>query len=133
MSESVTVLPPGLSAEERDSRLADGADRLADEAGSVVAHPRFLLIVAGSLMTLGLALILLGWIGAARSTMIEEQVPYLISGGLLGVALATIGALTLFAHWLTVAIREARAHEAARRDDHEELVAALRELGRRGR
>jgi hypothetical protein len=55
-------------------------------------------------------------------------VPYLISGGLLGVALTTVGALTFFTHWLTVSIREAREHEAARRQDHAELVQALRSL-----
>ena len=41
-------------------------------------------------------------------------------------ALATIGALTLFSHWLTVSIQEARHHEAARRQDHDELMEALR-------
>jgi hypothetical protein len=61
--------------------------------------------------------------------LVEEQVPYLISGGLLGVALATIGALLFFTHWLTVSIKEARSHEAARRQDHEELLEALQALG----
>jgi hypothetical protein len=60
--------------------------------------------------------------------VVEEQVPYLISGGLLGVALVTIGALTLFSHWLTVSIREAREREATRRRDHDELMDALRDL-----
>ena len=54
--------------------------------------------------------------------------PYLISGGLLGLALATIGALLLFSHWLTVSIREEREREAARRQDHAELLQALRTL-----
>jgi hypothetical protein len=79
-------------------------------------------------MSLGVGMILLGWLGAAHSTLVEEQVPYLISGGLLGVALAVIGALCLFTHWLTVLIREARAHEAARREDHDELLDALRSV-----
>ena len=76
-------------------------------------------------MTTGLSIILLGWFGAARSTIVEEQVPYLISGGLLGVALATIGALTLFAHWLTVLIRENRRQELVRKQEHIELMEAL--------
>jgi hypothetical protein len=79
-------------------------------------------------MILGLGLILLGWIGAAHSTLIEEQLPYLISGGLLGLALAVIGGLTLFSHWLTVMIREAREREAARQQDHQELMTTLRAL-----
>jgi hypothetical protein len=79
-------------------------------------------------MAAGILVIVLGWNGAANSVLVEEQVPYLISGGLLGLALALIGALTLFTHWLTVGIRDARAHEAARRRDHQELVDAIRSL-----
>lgn len=123
-----SVLTGGVPIEERQAGLAAGADRLAGVRRSLVAHPRFLLTVAASLMTMGVTAIVLGWFGAARSTLLEEQVPYLISGGLLGVALATIGALLLFTHWLTVSIREAREHETARRHDHEELVAAVRSL-----
>jgi hypothetical protein len=79
-------------------------------------------------MTTGLSIIVLGWFGAARSTIVEEQIPYLISGGLLGVALATIGALTLFAHWLTVLVRENRRQEVVRRQEHIELMEALARL-----
>ena len=54
-------------------------------------------------MLLGLAAILLGWAGASRSILMEEQLPYLISGGLFGLALAFIGAITLLA-WAAAAI-----------------------------
>ena len=59
-------------------------------------------------MTAGIAAILLAWLGIARSTMVEEQLAYLVSGGLLGLAMTTIGALTFFSHWLTVLIRTNR-------------------------
>jgi hypothetical protein len=110
----------------RQVRLADGADRLRRGRRSIVGGPNFLLSVAATLMVFGVTAIVIGWVGAAHSTFVEEQVPYLISGGLLGVALTTVGALTFFTHWLTVSIREAREHEAARRQDHAELVQALR-------
>jgi hypothetical protein len=126
----LSVLSGGSSAEDRVERLADGADGLAsEERTSVFARDRFLLTVASASMTLGLSLIILGWIGSSRVTHVEEQVPYLISGGLLGLALAVIGAVTLFAHWLTVLIREGREREVARREDHEALLAALLALG----
>lgn len=112
----------------RERRLADGADRLRRGRRSIAAHPQFLLGVAGTLMLFGVSAIVIGWVGAAHSTFVEEQVPYLISGGLLGVALTTIGALTFFSHWLTVSIRENREREAARRQDHAELMQALRSL-----
>jgi hypothetical protein len=128
-----TALDGGPPIEAREARLAEGADSLAGRAASILGHPNFLVAVAGTLMTAGLAAIVIGWVGASHSTLIEEQVPYLISGGLLGVALAVIGALTFFTHWLTVLVREARAHEAARSHDHDELLEALRALSRRSR
>jgi hypothetical protein len=124
----MTITEPAASAaptDERQTRLAEGADELAQGRRSLTAHPQLLLGVSAALMTTGLSIILLGWFGAARSTIVEEQIPYLISGGLLGVALATIGALTLFAHWLTVLIREGRRQEALRKQDHIELMEAL--------
>ena len=40
----------------------------------------------------GVAVILLGWNGAASYDRVESQMPYLISGGLAGLALVIIGA-----------------------------------------
>lgn len=128
MSDDIPVLISGASMDDRERRLADGADELAGGRTSVLGGPNVLLVAAGALLTLGLTAILLAWVGASRSTIIEEQVPYLISGGLLGLALAIVGAMTYFAHWLTVFVREAREHEAARAQDHDELMEALRAL-----
>lgn len=128
-AQRLEVLQGGQDPGERESRLDAGAETLAsDSSRSLFARDRFLLTVSAALMTLGLSAILLGWIGAARTTIAEEQTPYLISGGLLGVALALIGAVTFFAHWLTVLIRDGREHEAARQRDHRELVAVLAAL-----
>jgi hypothetical protein len=128
--ERFTVLDEGPSIEEREARLTEGADELVDERAktSFVGRQHFLLTVAGALMALGVTVILIGWAGASNATVVEEQVPYLISGGLLGLALSTIGALTLFSHWQTQRIREARSQEEARRHDHDEMMEALRAL-----
>src|SRR3954454_15730172 len=126
--DRLQVLNDGPSIEEREERLTEGAEELAERRPSIFGHQRFVLTAAAVLMILGLGLILLGWIGAAHSTLIEEQLPYLISGGLLGLALAVIGGLTLFSHWLTVMIREAREREAARQQDQQELMTAMRSL-----
>lgn len=133
----MTMAHPGLDAvvgneaiDERAERLAEGADRLARGRRPLAAHPQFLLTVSATLMLLGLTAIVIGWVGAAHSTFVEEQVPYLISGGLLGLALTTVGALSFFSHWLTVWIRESRHQDATRRQEHAELLQALRALGR---
>jgi len=125
--DRLTVLTGGPSMEDREQKLSAGAENLSGKKPSILRNERFLLVVAGTLMTAGIALILLGWVGAAHTTVLEEQVPYVISGGLLGVALTIAGALCFFSHWVTVLIREARQHEAARHTDHEALMAALAE------
>ncbi len=124
------VLSSGRPLDERQEALATGADELTGARGSLADDSRLLPTIAAATMTMGLTAILLGWFGAARSTLVEEQIPYLISGGLLGLALATIGALLFFSHWLTVGIKEARQREHARRQDHQELMATLRSVAR---
>lgn len=139
---SEDVLAGGVAQDERDERLESGAASLARRGGgSVLLQGRVLIAVAGALMTGGIVAILLGWLGASRSILVSEQVPYLISGGLLGLAFATIGALTYFTHWLTVLVRDNRQHHAElvrllqeeRARDQEALVEAIRELRREER
>lgn len=131
-----SIVSSGASIEAREERLVEGADRLSSARPSILSHPRLLIGIAATLMTTGIVTIVLGWIGASRTTFVEEQMPYVISGGLLGLALSTVGALMFFTHWLTISIKEARSHEAARRldetarrRDHEELITTLKTLG----
>src|SRR5579872_3913493 len=52
------------------------------------------LLLAGSIaLGLGVVAIVLGWYGAAHSPYLFQEVPYVISGGLLGVALVAGGGL----------------------------------------
>jgi hypothetical protein len=127
-SDNHAVLVAGPSIEAREERLTSGADDLAGSRSAVVGGRNVLVVAAAALVTTGLTAILLGWVGAAHSTIVAEQLPYLISGGLLGLALSVVGAIVYFAHWLTVLVREAREHEAARARDHTELMEALRSL-----
>lgn len=51
------------------------------------------LLVAGIvLMPLGLVLVLVGYLGASGTTEFSSQVPYLLSGGLLGLGCTIVGA-----------------------------------------
>ena len=71
---------------------------------------RQIMLIAGSaLMALGFLAIVLGWYGAAHSAYVFQEVPYLISGGLLGVALMAGGGFVFFAAWLVRMIEENRA------------------------
>ncbi len=62
---------------------------------------RWLLILGAFLLIFGLTAIGLAWYGASQTPFVFEQVPYMISGGLLGLGLATVGGFLYFGYWLT--------------------------------
>lgn len=82
---------------------------------------RALAVASAVLLPLGLAVILLGWYGASHTPYLFEQVPYLISGGLLGLALAVVGGLVYFGSWVARGAAEQRRQ-------NEEVAGLLREV-----
>lgn len=80
-----------------------------------------LTIAATVMVPLGVVVVLLGWYGAARTPFLFEQIPYLISGGLLGVGLLFAGSALYLGTWIM------RLHEQQRLA-HEELLEAVRAL-----
>jgi hypothetical protein len=61
---------------------------------------------------LGLLCLLLGWIGTSDSLYLAQQVPYLVSGGLLGIFLLGVGAVL----WLSADLRDEWRELRALRD-----------------
>lgn len=106
----------------RQERLAAKVSGLRGRR-SFLASDRWMLIVGGLLLPLGLLLVLLGWYGAAHTVLVFEQVPYLLSGGVLGLALVIVGGFVYFAYWLTLLVRENREGRA-------ELTAVLARVER---
>ena len=86
-----------------------------------VSVEQVLAVAAAVLLPLGLAMVLLGWYGAAHTPYLFEQIPYLISGGLLGVGLAVVGSVVYFGSWLARGAAEQRRHS-------EEIVEILKEV-----
>jgi len=77
--------------------------------GSRGIDPDRLMLALGAVLIVGgLVAIVLGWVGAANTGFAFEQTPYLISGGLLGVALVFLGGFVYFAYWVTRLMRESR-------------------------
>jgi hypothetical protein len=99
-------------------RSAVGSLRVRASRGGV---EQYLFIAACVLVPLGLGLVLLGWYGSAHTPYQFEQLPYVISGGLLGTALAVLGGLAYFAHWMTRVVNDQRAQT-------ERIVSALENL-----
>jgi hypothetical protein len=98
---------------ERDRRFVDGVRTLRVGGATIKLNERILLVLGGIIAPIGLALVLLGYWGAANTPYLFEQVSYLISGGLFGLALVFLGAFFYFAHWLTQLVKEHRVQSVA--------------------
>jgi hypothetical protein len=83
-------------------------------------------IVAGAvLVPLGFVGIILGWAGAAHGRVDQQQIPYIISGGLLGLAAVIVGAFLFWAHWLYRIYDQADLHHQAAMEQQAELHRTL--------
>lgn len=65
-------------------------------------------LVGTMLMTAGIAAILFAWWGVAHTGYVWEQIPYVVSGGMLGVGLIGVGGFLYFGSWLTKLLEEQR-------------------------
>jgi multisubunit Na+/H+ antiporter MnhG subunit len=111
--EGVSLAPPPDQGDSgRFARLSDGVTRLRT-GGTLKLGERTLMVLGGILAPLGLVFVILGWYGAAHHPNQYEQIPYMISGGLLGVGLVFLGSFFYFTHWLTELVKEHRAQSAA--------------------
>ncbi len=59
-----------------------------------------LFTVGALLMPMGIFAIFLGWYGVAHTKYQYDQLPYVVSGGLLGLALVFLGGFLYFGAWL---------------------------------
>lgn len=105
----MSALPRTMAARVRRSRNPDRAvgsdglrrvDRLVEQAALVMVPS-------------GLVLIILGWFGASRTPYTFEQIPYLISGGLFGVAVTVTGGLLYVGGWIARSAQGAVPHAPA--------------------
>jgi peptidoglycan/LPS O-acetylase OafA/YrhL len=123
----------------RLQRLAAVVDRARPGRSSRNVR-KWLEWIGMALIVFGFVAILLGWYGSSHSPYLYEEIPYLISGGLLGVALVIGGGVLVRSAWSMRQIEEERRNALAivrsvdrlerilrsldesRRTDHEEHV-----------
>ena len=96
----------------RQQRLSANVRSLRVPRGGFALSDRWMLYIGGTLLPLGLMLVLLGWQGASHTVLVFEQIPYLISGGVLGLSLVFAGGFVYFAYWMTLMVRENREMRA---------------------
>jgi hypothetical protein len=103
MASSMTVPAPAVQPQPQQQQAAAQPAR---PSSAPTVDPRFrnlqmILFTAGAiLMPLGLIAIFLGWYGVAHTKYQYDQLPYVVSGGLLGLALVFLGGFLYFGAWL---------------------------------
>ncbi len=128
----MSTRPEGVAGRvaARRARFRDAVARLSEKAQSTELL-RMLLLPGAFAVVAGFVFMFLGWYGAARTPREIEQMPYLISGGFIGLALVFIGGLILAcAFWMSM-LKQFSQDAAKRAEEREqELEERLRdELG----
>ncbi len=109
-----------MSEQGRLDRLTGAVTRI--RGGRSMEPDRMQLIAGGVLVLLGIVAIVIGWYGTAHTAYGFEQMPYVVSGGLLGVALVFLGGFVYFAYWVTRLVRESREQAQRAADLLEQIV-----------
>jgi len=110
MASPSTPLDPSFAGRARDT--ADAPEGGASWRWEVIRP-----YAGWGLAVLGAVFIVVGWIGISGESLVAKQMPYLISGGVGGVALVGLGVLFLGT--------EERQRDRARIDQLEAMVADL--------
>jgi hypothetical protein len=122
------VTPQSVSA-RREDRLIRLLER-ASASSRFNLGERWLFALGGALVVGGFIALIIGWEGASRTVLVAGQIPYLISGGLIGLGLVFLGAFLYFGHWVAVLVRESRERGAEDRDDLALVRQSIDELNR---
>lgn len=112
-------------SESLQERLRSSLAQIRSRAADPTRLERRIAVAGGTLAVGGLVVVLLGWYGASHTSRVYLQIPYLISGGLLGVVLAVAGGCTFLASWLTRLVQEERSRADEALTVARNTVAAL--------
>ncbi|MGZ4206448.1 MAG: hypothetical protein ACXVQ6_00955 [Actinomycetota bacterium] len=118
MAEPADVEQPSPEPEASEASAPDGsAKRRARVDWRAFVRENARLLVLIGLLGTGVVLVMLGWYGAAHTNIQTEQIPYLISGGLLGLGLIIVAGI------MAAGAAQERSNAALRRDIVEALTA----------
>lgn len=116
-----------VEAPGREARFTAAVQRLRTRA-SGAAVERWFRVAGPVLMPLGALMVLLAWWGSANTTRVFLQIPYLISGAILGLGFMFVGGFVYFARWQTDLIEAVRAESRRAEEAERRTVAALERI-----
>jgi hypothetical protein len=120
-------LEPSTPVPTRLQRLGAAIDR-ARPSRSGRNVRKWMETIGMLLIVFGFVCILLGWYGASHSPYLYQEIPYLISGGLLGVALVIGGGVFVRCAWSMRQVEEDRRNALAIVRSVDRLERILRSL-----
>lgn len=132
----------GPASGDGGRRDGEGGDRGGDRGGGHTRMARWAekydlrnswqVIVGAVLIPLGVVFILLGWYGAAHARVVQQQIPYMVSGSFIGLGCMIVGGLLFFGHWLYRIYDQADLHQEEQTKLLEGILAALNGPGLAG-
>jgi hypothetical protein len=111
----------------RERRLVSVLSRARGRNRRVEAE-RWLMGLGGALAIGGVLLVIVGWVGTSRTVLVAGQIPYVVSGGLLGVAFVFLGGFLYFGYWTALLVRESRERSVRDRTDMARMGDSLDEV-----
>ena len=123
-----TIDVPSEPSTSRRLRFRAAISELAERSTSNDLV-RWMLVPGSIAVLLGFNIMLFGWFGASRTAREIEQIPYLISGGLVGLAFVVLGGLLLVStFWVAVLRKLQEESDQHSRTELEQLQARIAEL-----
>jgi hypothetical protein len=116
-----------VEAPAREARFTAAVQRLRTRA-SGAAVERWFRVAGPVLMPLGALMVVLAWWGSANTTRVFLQIPYLISGAILGLGFMFVGGFVYFARWQTDLIEAVRTESRRAEEAERRTVAALERI-----
>jgi hypothetical protein len=120
--------PASGNGARRDGEGGDGGGghtRMARWAEKYDVRNSWQVIAGALLVPLGVVFILLGWYGAAHARVVQQQIPYMVSGSFIGLGCMIVGGLLFFGHWLYRIYDQADLHQEEQTKLLEGILAAL--------
>jgi hypothetical protein len=103
-----------------------GAVRADDEGpGSFDLRNTWQVAAGAILIPMGVIIILIAWYGSAHARVVQQQIPYLVSGSFIGLGFMVVGGFLFFSHWLYRMYDQAELH-------HEEQLRVLQAIATGG-